>query len=183
MTNTAQYTPGTWTRTRDAEGVFTIHACGNNRAVARLASVTTFKDELAEITEAEAEANACLIAAAPDCHKANLAFVAWLDSCEKGWPNEALLYRAASKARAALANAGGVPLPTAPASDTQIVAVSVRGGLINDVEANIPVTVIIEDWDVPDEDTGNKFTRSVYTLAGGLSGAKAEKLRCLIAND
>ena len=58
-------TPGTWTLSHDAEGVFTIHAKGTNKAPARIAIVTSFKDDLAEISEVEAEANASLIAAAP----------------------------------------------------------------------------------------------------------------------
>ena len=46
-------------------------------------------------------------AAAPSCHEANLAFVAWLDSCKNGFPDEALLNRAAKKARAAIAKPKG----------------------------------------------------------------------------
>ena len=61
--------------------------------------------------------------------------------------------------------------------------VEVRGGLIEDVDATIPVHVVVEDWDIPDEDTGKKPARSVWKLTGGLSGPKAAKLRRLIAHD
>jgi hypothetical protein len=84
--------------------------------------------------------------------------------------------------RRAIANASAASLPAKPASDTPIVAVSVRGGLIDDLEATIPVTVIVEDWDVMDEDTGKKPTQSVHRLAGKPSGQKAQKLRRLAAN-
>jgi hypothetical protein len=87
------------------------------------------------------------------------------------------------KARAAIAKARAAsPFPEQATADRPIVAVSVRDEVI-DVEATIPVTVVVEDWDVPDEDTGKKPARNVYGLAGKLSGPKAEKLRRLIAND
>ena len=54
--------------------------------------------------------------------------------------------------------------------------------IIEDLESSIPVTVVVEDWDVPDEDTGKKPTLSVHTLTGELSGPRVEKLRHLIAN-
>ena len=88
---------------------------------------------------------------------------------------------AAKQARAILARAkaGG----RAPGVDLPIVAIEVRGGLIEDVDATCPVHVVIEDWDVPDEDTGETPTRSIWKLARGLSVQKAAKLRRLIAND
>ncbi|MDX2059681.1 MAG: hypothetical protein SFV24_17855 [Gemmatimonadales bacterium] len=64
-----------------------------------------------------------------------------------------------------------------------IVAVSVRGGLIEDVDATDPVTVVVEDWDVTDEETASKPARVVHILTGRLSGPKVEKLRRLISND
>jgi hypothetical protein len=70
-----------------------------------------------------------------------------------------------------------------PAAVPPIIVVTVRGGLIEDLDATIPVHAIIEDYDVEDFDTGKKPARSVWKLAGGLSGPKAEKLRHLIAND
>jgi hypothetical protein len=61
------------------------------------------------------------------------------------------------------------PVADAEAAEVlPVIAVTVRGGLIEDMDATIPVHVIVEDWDVPDEDTGKKPTRSVHTLAGGL---------------
>lgn len=53
----------------------------------------------------DAEANARLISAAPDSHKANLLFVQWLDSATNGMPSEELLDRAAKAARAAIKSA------------------------------------------------------------------------------
>lgn len=64
-----------------------------------------------------------------------------------------------------------------------IVAVSVRGGLIEDVDATDPMTVVVEDWDVTDEETGSRPVRVVHILTGGLSEPKVEKLRRLISND
>ena len=55
--------------------------------------------------------------------------------------------------------------------------------LIEDMDATIPLHIVVEDWDVPDEDTGKKFTRNVWTVTGGLSGPKSENLRRLVAND
>ena len=88
------------------------------------------------------------------------------------------------RARAATARAKARSSPSdAVAAHLPIVTVTVRGGLIEDMDATIPVHAVVADWDVPDEDTGKKPARSVRTLAGGLSGPKAEKLRRLIAND
>jgi len=85
--------------------------------------------------------------------------------------------------RSALDAADATNPPPVPAEVQPVVAVTVRGGLIEDLEATIRVHVVVEDWDIPNEDTGKKPTRSVHTLAGGLSGPKAQKLRRLIAND
>lgn len=90
---------------------------------------------------------------------------------------------AAAQARTALARAKTASSPQNATAHLPIVTVEVRGGLIEDLDATIPVHAVVADWDVPDEDTGKKPTRSVHTLAGGLSGPKAEKLRRLIAND
>jgi hypothetical protein len=73
--------------------------------------------------------------------------------------------------------------PDEAAAGLPIVTVAVRGGLIEDMDATIPVHVVVADWDVPDEETGRKPTQNVWQLAGGLSGPKAAKLRRLIAND
>jgi hypothetical protein len=90
----------------------------------------------------------------------------------------------ACQVRAGLARAKAALFPPGPApAELPIVTVDVRGGLIEDVDATIPIHVVTLDWDVPDEDTGKKPTRSIWTLAGGLSGPKAAKLRRLIAND
>jgi hypothetical protein len=85
--------------------------------------------------------------------------------------------------RSAIDAADATNPPPVPAEVQPVVAVTVRGGLIEDLEATIPVHVIVADWDVPDEDTGKKPTWSVHMLAGGLSGPKAQKLRRLIVND
>ena len=90
---------------------------------------------------------------------------------------------AAAQACVALARAKTASSPQNATAHLPIVTVEVRGGLIEDLDATIPVHAVVADWDVPDEDTGKKPTRSVHTLAGGLSGPKAEKLRRLIAND
>jgi hypothetical protein len=68
-------------------------------------------------------------------------------------------------------------------NSTPIVTVSVRGGLIEDVEATIPVHIVVEDWDVPDWDSQKKPARNIWTLSGEMSGSQAEKLRRLIADE
>lgn len=80
------------------------------------------------------------------------------------------------------AEARGIP-QAEPAAVPSIVTVEVRGGLIEDMDATIPVHIVVEDWDIQDDHTGEKPVRSIWKLAGGLSGQKAEKLRRLIAND
>ena len=72
--------------------------------------------------------------------------------------------------------------PADAAAIHPVVAIEVCGGLIDAVDATVPVHVVVADWDVPDEQSGKKPTRSVWKLTGGLSGPKAEKLRRLIAN-
>lgn len=72
--------------------------------------------------------------------------------------------------------------PSANAAIHPIVTVTVRGGLIEDVDATIPIHAVIADWDVADEDTGKKPARNVWELAGSLPASKADKLRRLIAN-
>jgi hypothetical protein len=106
MTNTdpikpaTTHTPGTWTLSHDAEGVFTIHAKGNNKAPARIAIVTSFKDDLAEISEAEAASNGRLIAAAPELFEALVDLFNWLTP---DWQQSSL----GDKANAAIAKAKG----------------------------------------------------------------------------
>lgn len=86
-------------------------------------------------------------------------------------------------ASAALTKAGTVGPAFSPAvACMPIVTISVQGGIIEDLAATVPVTVVVEDWDAPDEETGKKPTRSVHALTGGMSGPKAAKLRQLIAN-
>lgn len=62
MTDT-KYIDTPWEISPDAEGVFTIHAKAG-KSGGRLATVTAFKDDFAEITREQAKANAQLIAAA-----------------------------------------------------------------------------------------------------------------------
>ncbi len=88
----------------------------------------------------------------------------------------------ACSAAIAEAEACGVP-PVETAAVPPIVTITVQGGLIEDMDATIPVDVVVEDWDITDYDTGKKPARSVWKLTGGLSGPKAEKLRGLVAND
>ncbi|MGE3999016.1 MAG: hypothetical protein AB7I48_02275 [Planctomycetaceae bacterium] len=67
----------------------------------------------------------------------------------------------------AIATAGATTRPSEQAAARlPIVTVSVRGGLIEDLDATIPLTVVVEDWDVPNEEAGEKPTQSVYSLAG-----------------
>jgi len=91
---------------------------------------------------------------------------------------------AIANAYAAVAEAKASGIRQAVAAAVQpIVTVTVRGGLIEDMDGTSPVNVVIEDWDVPDEDTGKKPSRSVWELAGGMPDPRAEKLRRLIVND
>jgi hypothetical protein len=53
------------------------------------------------------EANARLICAAPDSNKANLLFIQWVDSGERGFPDADKLDAAVKAARAAIAKAKG----------------------------------------------------------------------------
>lgn len=64
-----------------------------------------------------------------------------------------------------------------------IVAVTVRGGLIEDMDATQPAHVVVEDWDITDDDTGEKPARNVWKLDASLADPRAEKLRRLIADD
>ncbi|MGO9468043.1 MAG: DUF6900 domain-containing protein [Isosphaeraceae bacterium] len=89
----------------------------------------------------------------------------------------------ARQARSALRAAKAAASVSTAAECVPILAIMVEGGLIDDMNSTSPLHVVVEDWDVPDEDTGRKPTRTVWKLAGGLSGPKAEKLRRLIAND
>ena len=86
-------------------------------------------------------------------------------------------------ARTAIAEVeDSIPLAEA-AAVMPIVTVTVIAGLIQDVLATMPVHVVVEDWDVPDEDTGKKPARNVWKLDGELNGPVAEKLRRLIVHD
>jgi hypothetical protein len=54
-------------------------------------------------------------------------------------------------------------------SKTPIVAVSVRGGVVGDVRSNIPVNLVVEDFDGQDEVTPKRFA-----LAAGVLDANDE---------
>lgn len=64
-----------------------------------------------------------------------------------------------------------------------ILVITVRSGLIEDIDSTAPVRVVVEDWDVPDWDTGKRPTRSLYQLDGALSYPKAEKLLRMLINE
>jgi hypothetical protein len=51
--------------------------------------------------------------------------------------------------------------PAESAAEIPIVVIEVAGGVIDAVDATKPTHVIITDWDVPDEATGKKPTRSI----------------------
>lgn len=61
-----------------------------------------------------------------------------------------------------------------------VIAITVRGGLIEDIAATVPLTVVTEDWDVFDEDTGRRPLRNIDRIESGMPEARAEKLRRLI---
>src|SRR5262249_25830957 len=68
------------------------------------------------------------------------------------WEN---LEHAFRSAREAVAEAEACGLPSAePSAVPPLMTITVRGGLIEDMDATIPVHAVIADWDVPDEDTG-----------------------------
>jgi hypothetical protein len=56
--------------------------------------------------------------------------------------------------------------PAEPAAVLPIVTVTVRGGLIEDMDATSPVHVIVADWDVPDEERLEACRRTVRTEGG-----------------
>ena len=126
--------------------------------------------------------SACLRNAAPALLKALTACANYMaDDLDESDETEARIFR---QACTAIDHARAAATPhELPDAGQPIVTVSVRGGLIEELEATIPVTVVVEDWDVPDEDTGQKPTKSVHVLNGGLSGPKMEKLRRLTGND
>jgi hypothetical protein len=64
-----------------------------------------------------------------------------------------------------------------------VLAITVQGGLITDLNATSAIDVVVEDWDVEDFDTGKKPARAVWKRVEGLSAKKAAQLRRLIAND
>lgn len=70
-----------------------------------------------------------------------------------------------------------------PDNRDPIVAITVRGGVIEDVSTTVPSSVVIEDWDVFDEDTGKRPLRSIDRIPSGMSEAKAERLRRLITDE
>ncbi|RUL89448.1 hypothetical protein [Tautonia sociabilis] len=70
-----------------------------------------------------------------------------------------------------------------PGGRDPLVAISVRDGLIEDVSSTVPSTVVIEDWDVFDEDTGGRPLRTIDRIESGMPEAKTERLRRLITDD
>jgi hypothetical protein len=66
-------------------------------------------------------------------------------------------------ARTAIADAEAAAIPES--AGRSIVTVTVRGGLVQDVAATAAVTVVVEDWDTSDEDTGERPARSVHALS------------------
>jgi hypothetical protein len=73
--------------------------------------------------------------------------------------------------------------PANRAAAPPVVAVTVRGGLIEDMDATLSLHVVVEDWDITDDDTGEKLARNVWKLDASLADPRAERLRRLIAND
>lgn len=71
----------------------------------------------------------------------------------------------------------------APDGRDPLVAITVRGGVIEDVSTTVPSTVVIEDWDVFDEDTGRRPLRTIDRIRSGMPEAKAARLRRLITDD
>jgi hypothetical protein len=91
---------------------------------------------------------------------------------------------AAAQARAVLAKPREVSAaPCVAEASSPVMAIEVRGGLIEDIDATIRIDVVVEDWDVEDFDTGKRPARNVWALTGGLSAKRAAKLRGLIGND
>ena len=87
-------------------------------------------------------------------------------------------------AREAVADVEATGNPSEYAAEAPpIVTVTVRGGLIEDLEATISLDAVVEDWDVADYDTGKKPARNVWKLDASLSGPRVKQLRRLIAND
>jgi hypothetical protein len=82
-------------------------------------------------------------------------------------------YASVAFARAVLATTKVVSSATdAGTTDLPIVIVTVRGGLIEDMDATIAITAVVEDWDVEDFDTGKKPARNVWALTSGLSSKR-----------
>jgi len=94
------------------------------------------------------------------------------------WEN---LEPAFAQARAAIATAEAAALPETAVR--LILTVTVRGGLVQDLDATASVTVIVEDWDTDDDETGEKPARSIHTLAGKTSGQSANVLLHRISNE
>ncbi len=93
------------------------------------------------------------------------------------------LEAAARQAERALAGMKASLTRATAVVEPPIVAVTVRGGLIEDMDATRSVHVVIEDWDITDDDTGRKPARNVWKLDASLTGSAAAKLHRLIAND
>ncbi len=72
-----------------------------------------------------------------------------------------------------------------PGSDSRasIVVITVRGGVIEDVSTTLPSTVVIEDWDVLDEDTGKRPLRTIDRIESAMPEEKAERLCRLITGE
>jgi hypothetical protein len=95
-----KHTPGPWkvnATPHSSNQNFVVLDSGTNGSSKRVCAVYSDNDE----------ADARLIAAAPEQNEACEALIAWIDSGDKGFPDEALLNKAVKKARAALAKVRG----------------------------------------------------------------------------
>ena len=112
--------------------------------------------------------------AAPTCLAALEAFIEADEMAEEcgewKWENLALAF---TLARAAIAEARRATATPDAAQLVPVLAVTVQGGLIEDMDASSPVDVVVEDWDVPDYDTGKKPARRVWKRVDGLSPKRA----------
>jgi hypothetical protein len=199
MTNTVTYTPGPW----DCDLDYIVAPDPNGRHPGIYIAEIADSDEEGRIASLEQQiANRQLITAAPELLEALIDLLGDQPSvqhgqclhCERDYRDTNPDFEIETgdclsgdcpsyKARAAIAKARRAASAPNAAAIVPVLAVTVRGGLIDDMNATSPVHVVVEDWDVPDEDRGKKPTRSVWKLVDGLSPKKAAELRRLIAND
>jgi hypothetical protein len=106
------------------------------------------------------------------------------DAEEDRHPETGEEYDSVAFARAALAATKDVsPTTNTLPPEQPVIVIEVRGGLIEDIDADGPVNVVVEDWDVEDFDTEKRPARNVWKITGALSAKRQTKLRALIAND